>query len=676
MKRLKRFGDKMRYKSESILSKSIFFQIFLLAIVAVSVALITTIILKCTQIMPMEWKELLTPKIFWNNLMRVIDQGAMGSDQGSWTFLIIMLSTTIIGLIIVSTLISIITEGYETKVEKIGRGRSAVVEKNHIVILGWSSKIFIIINELIVGYFLSQRKMKKRLCITILANKDKTEMEDAINDNCKNSPKAKIVCRSGDPIVLEKLKKLSLSYAKSIVILSSEKPNPDTFVFKTILATLQICQQDNSCITKNIVAEFNDLSNIDILNRQIIDTNKIKLVPINSKKFIAEIIAQTSVQNGLSRIYDELLKFNILDNEIYFIKASVLQIKENEFSFIDLLTKLQGACLIGYIDNNNKHFFVNPLINTKLSESKIHPDDELVLIARSKNEIKINKQKKYSENITSLRTEKTYIKLPLCQTVIFGYNEKLVNIINELENYVREGSRLIIVADLSANDLNVIKTYIQKKTDLKQKLEILEVKDNIVDKTVLDSLNIISFNNIILLNSLKLKVDNNSKRSVNEINLMEEMDALTMKSLLNIREYFEKNKIKKGYNFSIITEMAFSHNKDIIPYGDSNEFIISDEIISSTIAHSALNNNRGRIYFDILFSPSGSEIYLKDAFYFIKLNTESDFTKVIRSAIIYKEIAIGYVVNDVIHLNPPKEQRIIFQEGDKVITLAEDYTFL
>ena len=55
-----------------------------------------------------------------------------------------MLAVTIGGIFIVSLLISVLSNGLQTKLEDLRKGRSFVVEENHTLILGWSSRIFLI----------------------------------------------------------------------------------------------------------------------------------------------------------------------------------------------------------------------------------------------------------------------------------------------------------------------------------------------------------------------------------------------------------------------------------------------------------------------------------------------------------------------------------------------------
>ena len=90
--------------------------------------------------------------IFWGSLMRTLDPGTMGADEG-WLFRILMLVVTVGGLIIVASLIGIVSGAFDAKVEELRKGRSRVLETDHTLILGWSSKVFPIIHELVVDRY-------------------------------------------------------------------------------------------------------------------------------------------------------------------------------------------------------------------------------------------------------------------------------------------------------------------------------------------------------------------------------------------------------------------------------------------------------------------------------------------------------------------------------------------
>src|SRR5512145_751280 len=80
--------------------------------------------------------------IAWMGLMRTFDAGTMGGDKGSPLFLAVMMAFTVAGIFVFSMFIGLLTAGLESKLEELRKGRSVVLEKNHELILGWSSKIF------------------------------------------------------------------------------------------------------------------------------------------------------------------------------------------------------------------------------------------------------------------------------------------------------------------------------------------------------------------------------------------------------------------------------------------------------------------------------------------------------------------------------------------------------
>jgi hypothetical protein len=85
--------------------------------------------------------------------------------------------------------------------------------------------------------------------------------------------------------------------------------------------------------------------------------------------------------------------------------------------------------------------------------------------------------------------------------------------------------------------------------------------------------------------------------------------------------------------------------------------------------------------FDDLFDAEGSEIYLKPAVNYIKAGVEVDFYTVAEAAARKNEVAIGYRKCGYAHnadkaygvvVNPKKSEKIIFDDKDKVIVIAED----
>jgi hypothetical protein len=118
---------------------------------------------------------------FWLAVVRTLDPGTFGADTG-WRFRLIMLVDTLGGVFIVAALIGILSSGLEERLGEMRKGRSLVVEEGHTLILGWSHKIFTVINELAIA---NESARKPR--IVIVAARDKVEMDDAIRERVRHA---------------------------------------------------------------------------------------------------------------------------------------------------------------------------------------------------------------------------------------------------------------------------------------------------------------------------------------------------------------------------------------------------------------------------------------------------------------------------------------------------------
>ena len=141
------FADHLKYRFQNALSKGTPALLGLLGIISLVFIIITTVLVKVT----VDGSDIPVIEIIWMSLMRTLDPGTMGGDEGSWPFLLSMLFISVIGIFVLSVLIGIITTGIESSIESLRKGRSNVLEKNHTVILGWNGKIFSILYELIIS---------------------------------------------------------------------------------------------------------------------------------------------------------------------------------------------------------------------------------------------------------------------------------------------------------------------------------------------------------------------------------------------------------------------------------------------------------------------------------------------------------------------------------------------
>ena len=157
---------RLRYMFDRTMSRGVIALVGWLAVVSLAVVVIAGAIIAFVGVNPADVESLGFLEASWLSLMRTLDAGTMGGDQG-WAFRIAMLIVTIGGIFIVSTLIGVLATGIDNRLTELRKGRSFVVERDHVLILGWSSKVFTVVSELVIANA-NQRHPR----IIILADKD------------------------------------------------------------------------------------------------------------------------------------------------------------------------------------------------------------------------------------------------------------------------------------------------------------------------------------------------------------------------------------------------------------------------------------------------------------------------------------------------------------------------
>ena len=572
-------------------------------------------------------------RLFWMGLMRTLDPGTMGGDTGSWPFLFLMLSATVGGIFVVGTLIGVLTNGIDDRLDELRKGRSLVVEQGHTIILGWSSQIFSIISELIIA-----NENHRHSCIAILAEKDKVEMEDEIHAKIGNSHGTRIVCRTGSPLDPVNLQIVNLNRARSIIILSPETGDPDSSVIKSILAIIN--NQNRPEEAYRIVAAIHNRENMEVAKL----VGRAEAQIILSDDLISRITAQTCRQTGLSLVYTELLDYT--GDEIYF-KLEPLLIGK---TFGEALFMFENSALIG-LQTADGQVRLNPPMDTL-----IQPGDQVIAISQDDNTIQLSGLVGPNINLEAIRDSEPRRKQPE-HTLILGWNHRAPMIIQEINNYVAPGSQLLVVADVDTDRLKqdcILCEQTNQHVDLQ--------KGETTNRRVLDRLEIQNFQHVIIL-------------SYSDILPTQEADARTLVTLLHLRDIAERFQ----HSFSIVSEMLDIRNRELAEVTHVDDFIVSDKLISLMLSQVSENKDLSAVFED-LFNPEGSEIYLKPAEYYIRLGEPLTFYTVLEAARRRGEVAIGYRLHaDAnrrertygVTVNPRKSLQITFSKRDRIIVLAE-----
>lgn len=557
----------------------------------------------------------------WFTLMHAINTGVLAKEEGTIPYLAVMTIVTLVGIFITSFLIGTISNGIKDKVADLQRGKSQVVEENHTVIIGFDENVTSIIEELALA-----NENQQDAAVVIMAETDKTKMEDIIRDRVENLGNLRVVCRNGRPDAPKDLKVCSLDTCKSIIVNLAD----DFMTVKTILACETLLDDygnDEAYITATV------------RDREVLQPAKIaggeRAEILNFQKTVARLMVQTGRHPGMSEVLAEMLSFK--GNEIYVeeIPSAV------GLSFKEINLRLPRATAIGVVRNEE------PLLNPD-ADALVEPGDQVILIALDDNQTELQDPAPIDTN--AFEREPNVVEEPHTLLVL-GCTDMLKAILIEDNAFAAPGSRVIIAAEPGKIDQDLLPDQSEIPNI---EMEVRECK--IFQRRVLEQLVAEGPTSILLMADTELDD--------------EEADARTLMLQLQLTDIAEEI----GVDIPLTIEMNSTRNQRLSQMMRATDFVISSRITAKMMAQIAEERHKKAILNDLL-SDGGSTIYMKPITRYVHTGEPVDYYTLGASAARYGEIAIGYkkVAEDgtfTIEVNPRSKAATKFSDNDDLIVIA------
>ncbi len=635
----RRLWRKLKYEFDNTLSKGIIAQIGWLMLVSGGFILGMIVLVVLIGIEPRqgEHKDAGFWELIWMGFNRALDPGYLGDDAGNWAFVLVLTLLTFFGILVFSILISIITSWLENRLHELRRGHSLVVERNHTVIFGWSSKVISIVSQLIEA-----NRSLRRGVVVVYGNHDKVEMEDELAQKIPRFYNTRVVCRSGLPSNLIAPEITNVRRAKSVIVLGPDDGDADIEVIKTLMAVSKLREamaEEQRPRKVNVVAAIRDAANRDVAGVAIAGGATI----IDIHDITARLIVQTSRQSGLPGVFEEILSF--AGSEFYFSDAASLVGR----SFYEIMFAYGSSVAVGFARGGK--LMLNPD-----KEERMQAGDQVILLAADDDQMDADGLDEPHFDAAVL-TDAPMPSKRAERILVIGWNERLPLIVKQLDEYVAAGSQIDQVSveevpeDLQAaiiRDTENFATPTFRQTAT-------------TERAVLESLAPGRYNEIILLsNTLHMTAN--------------EADAHTLVKLLHLRDIVVNVEPKPSF----VTEMLDVRNRRLAEDSGVDDFVVSDEIVSMMLAQVSENPLLATLFGELL-DAQGSEIYMRPAGDYVKLGSTVTFYDVTASATARDEVALGYRILERardadygIVLNPKKSERIAgFVEADRVVVLAK-----
>ncbi len=602
-----RFFQKLNYRFDTLMAKSPLGLIKVIAVVSITVALLLTLVMVIGGSVEGDGFG----SALWAILSTEINAWMPSSEDGDALYVIMMAAAAIVGLMITSVLIGIISGTIEEKLNGLRRGNSLVIESGHTIVLGFVHGEYTLINELIASVG------DNKEIIVIAGDTDKDEADEAIRDNINCPKNVRLIYRTVDICDPVSMKCLSIETCRSVAV----TPMDDVTTLRSLFA---LCRIIDDCGRKdiNIAASLSDIDG------SIPDSTALKrnITVIHTGDVLSRIIAHSCTQPGLSHAFAELLDFK--GSELFDLDMPEC----TGMNFGDITENLRGGVPVGIISGGE-----TVLCPTK--DIVYAGGDHLIIFSADRSNVSLTSPAvPYADPgkvaVTSAQEPENLL--------VIGRNGDLPTILNELP----EKPFSVVLADYGKNEYEDIKEgFTRGGISLEIYSGELSDDDNLAalcDKA----------DNVVLLNGRDEDADAG--------------DLKVMVMLTRLRDLRES----RGLSFNVTAELQCEHNRRLVSEGELTDYVVAGDMAALTLAQltrsPSLHNT-----FRTLLSNEGCELYLVpvSAFGLDGVTISLDIRRTLYGA---GYVFLGYFNAKGIVFNPAFDAKLSLLPADQLIVIGEN----
>jgi ion channel POLLUX/CASTOR len=552
---------------------------------------------------------------FWQSVIRVLDSSAFQSES-AWPSRLVALVVTLLGVFLGGSLIGLIAAALDQRVAALSTGRSAVVETGHTLVLGWSARLPVIVEELVVA-----NESLARPAIVILAPRPITDMEAELRDRISDTRNTRVVCRSGNPAKPADLHLANIAGARSVIVLAGDEG--DAAVVKTILA-VKVVDPDFS--RANVVAEFATPANAETI-RSLTDG---AVSTVNSDEVIAQVTAQACHQSGLSAVFRELMDFG--GDECYFVEVPELV----GHTYAEALLAFPAASVIGWYTAAGV-VELNPPPGTVFG-----PGDQVIAIAEDDDTIAFGGFRHVDPATPAAPPGETGDPI---RVLLVGWSNFGPKVVEELTEFLAPGSRIEVCVEASLVGAEEIR-------EGRPELEVSFINGGPEKLMALGEG--AHFDQVIVLGYCVGLTTS-------------EADARTLLTLLTLRKIWPADHTPR---VRIIAQLLDQSNAELAAVTGIDDFIVSDALASLMLAQLSERAELQAV-FDDLFDPDGAVVELRPAHLLVP-DASVTYARAVAAGAAIGVSVIGWRVNQTgeVVVNPAKDRPVHLGPDDQILLVG------
>ncbi|KAL9342549.1 hypothetical protein Peur_065874 [Populus x canadensis] len=625
----------------------------------------------------------------WLSWTFVADSGNHANSEGIGPRLV-SVSISFGGMLIFAMMLGLVSDAISEKFDSLRKGRSKVVEQNHTLILGWSDKLGSLLNQLAIA-----NESLGGGIVVVMAERDKEEMEMDIAKMEFDFKGTFVICRSGSPLILADLKKVSVSKARAIIVLAEDgnADQSDARALRTVLSLIGVKEG----LKGHIVVELSDLDNevlLKLVGGDLVET-------VVAHDVIGRLMIQCARQPGLAQIWEDILGF---ENCEFYIKRWP---QLHGMQFEDILISFPDAIPCGIkVASFGGKIILNPEDSYVLQEG-----DEVLVIAEDDDSyapaaLPTVKEASFMHIAQPARMPQ---KILLCgwrrdiddmivvwrgslpkdsivpkpaERILFcGWRRDMEDMIMVLDAFLAQGSELWMFNDVPEKERE--RKLIDGGLDLSrlENIQLVNREGNTVIRRHLESLPLQSFDSILILadESVEDSAMQADSRSLATLLLIRDIQSkrLPMSNQVHGGSFSQDTWIGEMQQASdksvIISEILDPRTKNLLSMSKISDYVLSNELVSMALAMVAEDQQINDVLKE-LFAEEGNELQIRQADLYLFEGEELSFYEVLIRARQRREIVIGYRVSNAERavINPPaKSERRRWSLKDVFVVIAE-----
>jgi hypothetical protein len=570
----------------------------------------------------------------WWAFLRLSDPGYLGDDEGLVGRTVSTIVTVLGYVLFLGLLVAILTQWMNELIKRIESGTRPITLADHILILGWTHRTPSIVLELLRSrhrrmHFLEAHNANIMRVVVLSEYMDGLMLEEFRQHLGSYWNDRQILLRSGSPLKLEHLERVSFEDAAAIILPGEDFSNrsPGVADADTLKSLALIARHTHGDQEKPLaVVALYDENRSEVARHAYRGETEI----LATDHVISRLIAQSVRFPGLCAVYSELLSIN--EGNAVFLR----RVEEARATFGELRRQCPTAVPIGVIPSDSNKPILNPPADTDLGEN-----DLIVFFARS------------FENCaerTPIRNEASgsnFAKLEPPtrpqRLLILGWSRKVPALLRE---FAAEGMTIDVIGLTPVEDRMVaLESCRNLALD-----NVRQIEKNFLDPLKLAELKPQEYDQIILLARARMGDEAHA-------------DAATITAYLSLQHIFSGcEKLPR-----LFVEILEEGNRSL--FDNASDVLVTPLAISYMLSQIALRRELAVIFAE-LSRAGGPQIVLRSL-----LATDFpepiDFSTLANLAEKHNEIALGLLTAaGEVRLNPDRLEPFTVTDGDQLVMLT------